>query len=101
MVIKKPLHNLALDIYEEQVIEAAEYDRIDYKIFKEKELINKEDYRIIFDVCKFENSTIINNSLEKSEFLDCIFMNCDLSNNNFSESWHVLVTDHFKHFIES
>lgn len=84
--IKKPLHNLALEVYEKQVIEPTEYDRIDYRIFREKELINKEDYRIIFDVCKFENSTIINNSLERSEFLDCIFMNCDLSNNSFSES---------------
>lgn len=82
--LKRPIHRLPLEEYNQIVIEPTENNLIDYTIFKEKELTGKQDYRITFDVCKFEKTNITNNTFQRSEFIDCIFVNSDLSNNTFN-----------------
>lgn len=82
--IKKPIHRLPLEIYQKEAIISDENDTIDYTHFIEKELRFKEDYRIVFDVCKFEKVTFTDNIFTRSEFIDCIFSNSDLSNNTFT-----------------
>jgi len=82
--IKRPIHRLALYDYLDIIIKTDENDTIDYALFKEKELKFKKDYRIVFDVCKFDKVTFTDNQFQRSEFIDCIFKNSDLSNNTFT-----------------
>jgi|LGOV01.1.fsa_nt_gb uncharacterized protein YjbI with pentapeptide repeats len=82
--IKKPIHRLPLETYKESKIDPLDNDTIDYTLFMGNEMTHREDYRIVFDVCKFEKSNITNNTFRRSEFIDCIFINSDLSNNTFT-----------------
>ncbi len=82
--IKRPIHRLTLEEYTGVIKLPEDTDIIDYSSFLDKELLDKEKYRIVFDACKFEKTTFNNNTFLRSEFIDCKFTNCDLSNNTFT-----------------
>ena len=84
MKIKKPIIKVTLDDYNGEIKTTDFSEIIEYVQIKDNELLNKEDYRIVFDTVKFDKVTFNNNVFQRSEFIDCVFNNCDLSNNAFN-----------------
>lgn len=83
---KSPIFKFVLDDYVGSIKLPLDSDIIDYKRITDNSLIGKEDYRIVFDTCLFQKVTMKQNVLKRSEFIDCKFIDCDLSNNEFHNS---------------
>jgi uncharacterized protein YjbI with pentapeptide repeats len=103
---KRPIYKYPLDQYIGEVIVPEDTDIIDYKEFLGSNLSNQYDYRIVFDTCVFNKATVTENVFKRSEFIDCTFIDCDLSNNEFHNC--TFMRCEFKntrftgsHFIES
>jgi uncharacterized protein YjbI with pentapeptide repeats len=80
---KKPMFKYLLEEIVGEIMISDESSIIDYKIIVEKSLNNKEDYRIVFDTCRLDRVTMNGNVFVRSEFIDCVFTDCDLSNSQF------------------
>lgn len=83
---RSPIFKHPLEEYLGELKLPIEGDIIDFKEITEKHLKYKEDYRIVFDTCIFKKTTIHHNVFKRSEFVDCKFIDCDLSNNEFHGS---------------
>lgn len=81
---KRPIRKIPLEeVYNESKLNYEE--TINYTHLKEFDISTKQE-RIVFDGCIFEKVTLTKKHLKRSEFLDCTFINCDLSNNEFHSS---------------
>lgn len=83
---KAPIFKVALDEYSGDIQLPFDGDIIDYKEITDNSLMNKEDFRIVFDTCIFKKVIMTQNIFKRSEFIDCKFIDCDLSNNEFHSS---------------
>lgn len=103
---KPPIYKFELDDYIGGIKLPQDSEIIDYKLIEDNYLSNKDDFRIVFDTCILKKVTMNNNVFKRSEFIDCTFIDCDLSNNEFHGC--TFVRCEFKntrltgsHFVES
>lgn len=80
---KVPIIKVKLEEYKENFVFDEDSNTISYKKIIDDELVNKDKYRIVLDTCKLKNVRFNDNNFYRSEFIDVIFDNCDLSNNTF------------------
>ena len=80
---KKPIIKVSLEDYKDNFIFDDDSNSISFKSIEDKELIDKDKFRIVLDTCILKNTRFNDNAFYRAEFIDVIFENCDLSNNIF------------------
>lgn len=83
---KKPIRRMALEKHCGSLIIKSDHPLLDYKTINGLSLTNEENYRVVFDACVLEKTTLNYNKFLRAEFIDCTFKSCDLSNNTFIDS---------------